>query len=145
MWFIRMWSFIYLENDCIRDWCLFCLRSRRQKCGKKPYSTRERHAESSCLSLSIVIAIWLKSILFSSIQEWKVLNKIGALLTRQLNKAIFLKRSSIIWTLLGSESSRYSTCFIAPWRASEIICAFLKHGLFSWNRKKALVRITVHR
>ena len=32
-------------------------------------STRERHAESSCLSLSIVIAIWLKSILFSSIQE----------------------------------------------------------------------------
>ena len=55
-----MWSFIYLENDCIGDWCLFCLRSRRQKCGKKPYSTRERHAESSCLSLSIVIAIWLK-------------------------------------------------------------------------------------
>ena len=144
MWSIRMWSFIYLRirkrsrrrllpKIAAGDCCLFCLRSRSYnwthlsdvKCCKKPYSTRERHAESSCLSLSIVIAIWLKSILFSSIQEWKVLNKIGALLTRQLNKAIFLKRSSIIWKLLRSESSRYSTCFIAPWRAYEIICASL--------------------
>ena len=141
MWSIRMWSFIYLRirkrlhrrlvpflspfSETEKGRALQSKHSSNVKCSKKPYSTRERHAESSCLSLSIVIAIWLKSILFSSIQDWKVLNKIGALLTRQLNKAIFLKRSSIIWTLLRSESSRYLTCFIALWRAFEIICASL--------------------